>query len=193
MTQPTASGTLRVQVRGPEAEKGTWRRQRTAGSSRHRRTTGKSRSGWRKEGYSKKTGGSDTRVGRKEQTPWGNGKKGVGGVIPPGNLESFVQQAGELQDWARVHGVLKGTSLFCYRQPEDADTGEEPLFTIAINKVMGPLVVKLPGARAQECLLQVPGGWVQRDEVRPAVPNSATPSFRARSVLTGVTGKGSSH
>ncbi|XP_042837716.1 rhotekin isoform X4 [Panthera tigris] len=45
-----------------------------------------------------------------------------------------VQQAGELQDWARVHGVLKGTNLFCYRQPEDADTGEEPLFTIAINK-----------------------------------------------------------
>lgn len=45
-----------------------------------------------------------------------------------------VQQAGELQDWARVHGVLKGTNLFCYRQPEDLDTGEEPLFTIAINK-----------------------------------------------------------
>lgn len=94
---------------------------------------------------------------------WGSGKKGVGGVIPPGNLESFMQQAGELQDWARVHGVLKGTSLFCYRQPEDADTGEEPLFTIAINKVMGPLVVKLPGARAQEHLPQVPGGGVQID------------------------------
>ncbi|KAM9040213.1 rhotekin isoform 1-T1 [Megaptera novaeangliae] len=45
-----------------------------------------------------------------------------------------VQQAGELQDWVRVHGVLKGTNLFCYRQPEDTDTGEEPLFTIAINK-----------------------------------------------------------
>lgn len=58
-----------------------------------------------------------------------------------------MQQAGELQDWARVHGVLKGTNLFCYRQPEDLDTGEEPLFTIAINKVTGPLVVKPPGAR----------------------------------------------
>ncbi|XP_023616386.1 rhotekin isoform X2 [Myotis lucifugus] len=45
-----------------------------------------------------------------------------------------VQQAGERQDWARVHGVLKGTNLFCYRQPEDTDTGKEPLFTIAINK-----------------------------------------------------------
>ncbi|XP_036883103.1 rhotekin isoform X2 [Manis javanica] len=45
-----------------------------------------------------------------------------------------VQQAGELQDWVRVHGVLKGTHLFCYRQSEDADTGEEPLFTIAVNK-----------------------------------------------------------
>lgn len=52
-----------------------------------------------------------------------------------------MQQAGERQDWARVHGVLKGTNLFCYRQLEDADTGKEPLFTIAINKVMGPLVV----------------------------------------------------
>jgi len=82
---------------------------------------------------------------------------------PTANGTLRVQQAGELQDWARVHGVLKGTSLFCYRQPEDADTGEEPLFTIAINKVMGPLAVKLPGARAQERLLRVPGGWVQRD------------------------------
>ncbi|XP_012307602.1 rhotekin isoform X2 [Aotus nancymaae] len=45
-----------------------------------------------------------------------------------------VQQAGEMQNWARVHGVLKGTNLFCYRRPEDADTGEEPLLTIAINK-----------------------------------------------------------
>ncbi|XP_045683615.1 rhotekin isoform X3 [Phyllostomus hastatus] len=45
-----------------------------------------------------------------------------------------VQQAGARQGWARVHGVLKGTNLFCYRQSEDADTGEEPLFTIAINK-----------------------------------------------------------
>nr|XP_012417216.1 PREDICTED: rhotekin isoform X4 [Odobenus rosmarus divergens] len=53
---------------------------------------------------------------------------------PTANGTLRVQQAGELQDWARVHGVLKGTSLFCYRQPEDADTGEEPLFTIAINK-----------------------------------------------------------
>lgn len=47
-----------------------------------------------------------------------------------------------------MHGVLKGTNLFCYRQPEDADTGKEPLLTIAINKVMGPLVVKPPGAGA---------------------------------------------
>ncbi|XP_010629867.1 rhotekin isoform X1 [Fukomys damarensis] len=45
-----------------------------------------------------------------------------------------VQQAGQLQNGARVHGVLKGTNLFCYRRPEDADTGEEPLLTIAINK-----------------------------------------------------------
>lgn len=49
-----------------------------------------------------------------------------------------MQQAGELRNGAQVHGVLKGTNLFCYRQPEDADTGEESLFTIAINKVMGP-------------------------------------------------------
>ncbi|XP_003922632.1 rhotekin isoform X2 [Saimiri boliviensis] len=45
-----------------------------------------------------------------------------------------VQQAVEMQNWVRVHGVLKGTNLFCYRRPEDADTGEEPLLTIAINK-----------------------------------------------------------
>ncbi|XP_049640311.1 rhotekin isoform X2 [Suncus etruscus] len=45
-----------------------------------------------------------------------------------------VQQAGELQEWVRVYGVLKGTNLFCYRHPEDADTGGEHLLTIGINK-----------------------------------------------------------
>ncbi|NP_001397243.1 rhotekin isoform f [Mus musculus] len=45
-----------------------------------------------------------------------------------------VQQAGELQNGTLVHGVLKGTNLFCYWRSEDADTGQEPLFTIVINK-----------------------------------------------------------
>ncbi|XP_055395550.1 rhotekin isoform X5 [Bubalus kerabau] len=84
MTQPTASGTLRVQVRGPEEWKGSGRRQRRARSPRDQRT--------------------------------------------------IENQAGEPRDWVQVHGVLKGTNLFCYRQPEDTDTGDEPLFTIAINK-----------------------------------------------------------
>lgn len=79
-------------------------------------------------------GGPDKEGGQKGDSGWGDGK-GVGRVmISPGNLESFMQQAGERRDWARVHGVLKGTNLFCYRQPEDADAGKEPLFTIAINK-----------------------------------------------------------
>ena len=75
-------------------------------------------------------------MGRKESFFCGGaGKKGVGGVSPPGKLGSFMQQAGEPQDWVQVHGVLKGTNLFCYRQPEDTAPGAEPLFTIAINKV----------------------------------------------------------
>lgn len=78
-------------------------------------------------------------------------------MTPPGNTESFLQQAGQLQNRARVYGVLKGTNLFCYRRPEDADTGEEPLLTITINKVMGPLVRSL-GAWAQALPLQAPGG-----------------------------------
>ncbi|XP_034368370.1 rhotekin isoform X2 [Arvicanthis niloticus] len=45
-----------------------------------------------------------------------------------------VQQAGELQSGTLVHGVLKGTNLFCYWTSEDADTGQEPLFTIIVNK-----------------------------------------------------------
>lgn len=95
-----------------------------------------------------------------------------------------MQQAGERRDWARVHGVLKGTNLFCYRQPEDADAGKEPLFTIAINKVMGLLVVKPRGARAWEPLLQAPGGWwVQTSErSKPPAPHSTIPSSRARNV-----------
>lgn len=120
-------------------------------------------------------GRSDRRVGRKEQIFDGGWEEGYWGrVIPLGNLESFMQQAGERQDWARVHGVLKGTNLFCYRQLEDADTGKEPLFTIAINKVMGPLVVKLPGTGA-------PGGWAQTSErSKPHVAHSMTPGCRAR-------------
>ncbi|XP_017910487.1 PREDICTED: rhotekin isoform X1 [Capra hircus] len=84
MIQPTASGTLRVQVRAPEEWKGSGRRQRRARSPRDQ-----------------------------------------------GTIEN---QAGEPRDWVQVHGVLKGTNLFCYRQPEDTDAGDEPLFTIAINK-----------------------------------------------------------
>lgn len=45
-----------------------------------------------------------------------------------------VQHAGELQSGTLVHGVLKGTNLFCYWRSEDADSGQEPLFTILINK-----------------------------------------------------------
>ncbi|CAH7133241.1 rhotekin isoform X1 [Phodopus roborovskii] len=45
-----------------------------------------------------------------------------------------VQQVGELRNGTLVHGVLKGTKLFCYWRSEEADTGQEPLFTIAINK-----------------------------------------------------------
>uniref|UniRef100_A0A8C6AX82 Anillin homology domain-containing protein n=1 Tax=Monodon monoceros TaxID=40151 RepID=A0A8C6AX82_MONMO len=45
-----------------------------------------------------------------------------------------AQQAGELQDWVQAHGVLRGTNSCCHRQPEDTDTGEEPLFTVVINK-----------------------------------------------------------
>ncbi|XP_006880898.1 PREDICTED: rhotekin isoform X2 [Elephantulus edwardii] len=45
-----------------------------------------------------------------------------------------VQHTGEPRSWASVHGVLRGTQLVCYRRPEDADSGEEPLLTIVINK-----------------------------------------------------------
>lgn len=61
------------------------------------------------------------------------------------DTKSFMQQAGELQNGTLVHGVLKGTNLFCYWRSEGADTGQEPLFTIAINKVMSPMVVRSPG------------------------------------------------
>lgn len=59
----------------------------------------------------------------------------MGSQDPPENTQLFMQQAGELQRGTLVHGVLKGTNLFCYWGPEDADTGQEPLFTIIINKV----------------------------------------------------------
>ncbi|XP_051823287.1 rhotekin isoform X4 [Antechinus flavipes] len=39
-----------------------------------------------------------------------------------------------VQSWGQVHGILKGTNLFCYRHPGEAGTQEDPLFTIAINK-----------------------------------------------------------
>lgn len=62
------------------------------------------------------------------------------------NTKLFMQQAGELQSGTLVHGVLKGTNLFCYWTSEDADTGQEPLFTIIVNKVTSPSIVRLPSA-----------------------------------------------
>ncbi|XP_042322871.1 rhotekin isoform X4 [Sceloporus undulatus] len=43
-------------------------------------------------------------------------------------------QQGEQQGWQRLSCVLHGPNLFCYRHPQDAETQEEPAFTIAINK-----------------------------------------------------------
>uniref|UniRef100_A0A8B9QNB6 PH domain-containing protein n=1 Tax=Apteryx owenii TaxID=8824 RepID=A0A8B9QNB6_APTOW len=46
-----------------------------------------------------------------------------------------LQQAGEPQSWARLYCVLRGTNLFCYRRPQEAEAKVEPALTIAINKV----------------------------------------------------------
>ncbi|XP_067324561.1 rhotekin isoform X2 [Anolis sagrei] len=43
-------------------------------------------------------------------------------------------QQGDQQGWLRLFSVLRGPKLFCYRLPQDAETQEEPAFTIAINK-----------------------------------------------------------
>ncbi|XP_062430816.1 rhotekin isoform X2 [Rhea pennata] len=45
-----------------------------------------------------------------------------------------LQQAGEPQSWARLYCVLRGTNLFCYRRPQDAEAEVEPALTIAVNK-----------------------------------------------------------
>lgn len=83
---------------------------------------------------------------------WGDSRVSIGGLgrrrlggeagLPRKHRIVHVQQAGELQDGALVHGVLKGTNLFCYWRAEDADTGQEPRFTIAINKVMSPTALR---------------------------------------------------
>lgn len=87
-------------------------------------------------------------VGNWEEDAW------VGRQDSPENTKLFMQQAGELQSGTLVHGVLKGTNLFCYWRSEDADTGQEPLFTIIINKVTSLSVVRPPGAWAQSPLSQ---------------------------------------
>ncbi|XP_066488702.1 rhotekin isoform X2 [Tiliqua scincoides] len=43
-------------------------------------------------------------------------------------------QQGEQQSWARLFCLLRGSNLFCYRHPKEAETQEEPALTIAINK-----------------------------------------------------------
>ncbi|XP_068800078.1 rhotekin isoform X2 [Struthio camelus] len=45
-----------------------------------------------------------------------------------------LQQSGEPQSWARLYCILRGTNLFCYRRPQEAEAGVEPALTIAINK-----------------------------------------------------------
>lgn len=88
---------------------------------------------------------------------WEEGAQ-VGRQDSPENTKLFTQQAGELQNGTLVHGVLKGTNLFCYWRAEDADTGQEPLFTIVINKVTSPSIMRRPGAWARAPLLQGSGG-----------------------------------
>lgn len=148
MTQPTASGTLRVQVRGPN--------------------------GMEIDGQSKNLDlGGQSGMGRQQGEYWGRGVSGdweegarVGRLNSPENTKLFMQQAGELQSGTLVHGVLKGTNLFCYWRSEDADSGQEPLFTILINKVTTPLEVRLPGACPGHLFLKALEGWAQSSETR---------------------------
>uniref|UniRef100_A0A8D0HK98 Rhotekin n=1 Tax=Sphenodon punctatus TaxID=8508 RepID=A0A8D0HK98_SPHPU len=68
----------------------------------------------------------------------GNGNGGGRAVSPAHGVESegaLCGQAGEpSQGWARLFCVLRGSNLFCYRHPQDAETQVEPAFTIAVNK-----------------------------------------------------------
>lgn len=102
----------------------------------------------------------------------GVGSVGTGRKVPgwggkhQENIKLFMQQAGELQSGTLVHGVLKGTNLFCYWRSEDADSGQEPLFTILINKVTTPLEVRLPGAWPGHLFLKALEGWAQSSETR---------------------------
>ncbi|XP_053110549.1 rhotekin isoform X3 [Hemicordylus capensis] len=50
-------------------------------------------------------------------------------------MNGFLKvQQGEQQGWLRLFCLLRGSNLLCYRHPQDAETQEEPAFTIAINK-----------------------------------------------------------
>lgn len=103
----------------------------------------------------------------------------MGRQYSPENTKLSTQQAGELQNGTLVHGVLKGTNLFCYWRSEDADTGQEPLFTIVINKVTSPSGVRPPGAWAQAPLSQDSGGLGPgfRDKRKAdSVPKSTKPT-----------------
>lgn len=77
------------------------------------------------------------------------------------NTTSFMQHAGELRNGTLVHGVLKGTNLVCYWRSEDADTGQEPLFTIAINKVTSPTAVSHLVPRHGHLFLKALESWAQ--------------------------------
>ncbi|XP_044284237.1 rhotekin isoform X2 [Varanus komodoensis] len=51
-----------------------------------------------------------------------------------GFLKVQSVQQGEPPGWLRLFCLLRGSNLFCYRHPQDADAQEEPALTIAINK-----------------------------------------------------------
>ncbi|XP_022532314.1 rhotekin 2b isoform X1 [Astyanax mexicanus] len=53
--------------------------------------------------------------------------------VMSGNLKVQRPEDGP-EVWSEVYGVLKGTELICYHRQEDAETSEEPAFSIPINK-----------------------------------------------------------
>ncbi|XP_061439736.1 rhotekin isoform X2 [Rhineura floridana] len=49
-------------------------------------------------------------------------------------MRGFLKVQGEQQGWLRLFCLLRGSKLFCYQRPQDAETQEEPSLTIAVNK-----------------------------------------------------------
>uniref|UniRef100_A0A8D0PX17 Rhotekin n=1 Tax=Sus scrofa TaxID=9823 RepID=A0A8D0PX17_PIG len=177
MTQPTASGPLRVQVRGPEEWKGTGKR-----------TTEKARFGWRKEGYVR-AGELDQAAGRPFTLSISNqyGEDEVTHTLQAesrGALQSWMEALWQLffdmSQWKQCCDELMKIETPAPRKPPQVLAKQGSLYhEMAIEPLDDIAAVTDILAQREGARLETPPPWLAMFTDQPALPGPCSPASAA--------------